>query len=302
MTSNASTYLCRLDGEALVHLRGGGIAPFLQGQLTCDTRKLGKNAAVSGAYCNPKGRVISDLWVLQLSETHCLIRLRRSVAAHFCDILRRFAQFSRISVDVDGEDATVFGAYGDLDAPGLPALPQSTGTFLTAGGLIALRCNARQAEWLALDATAAQGLADAVTATPGTAEQWEAETLRAGHYAIELDDSELHTPQALNYDLSGRVAFDKGCYTGQEVVARLHYKGKSKRRLQVLSLDKGALAPPPGTAILAGETGVGKVMRSAVDYLGVPIVASEMLVEAHDQPLRSAAGQALHLLADPTAP
>ncbi|MBE9539587.1 MAG: tRNA-modifying protein YgfZ, partial [Proteobacteria bacterium] len=89
---------------------------------------------------------------------------------------------------------------------------------------------------------------------------------------IEAATVEVFIPQMLNYDLTGHVSFDKGCYTGQEVVARLHYRGKPKRRLFQATMEK-TLALQAGSALYssATEQSSGTVVNSALGANGLPI-------------------------------
>ena len=265
-----SQHVATLEGEACVHLRGREIPRFLQGQLTCDLRALAPAHAIAGAMCNVKGRVISDLWVIPVSNEHCILRLRRSLAKDFAENLERYARFSRITVEAQEESGAILGIYG----PGLiggPSLPGAIGAIERSGSLLYLRSGERQVEVIA-------------TAP--------AETLRAGHYALEKEDSERFTPQALNYDLTGRVAFDKGCYTGQEVVARLHYRGQSKRRLGIYSVS--GPTPARGTALL-DEDGreVGECLRSEIDGEGRTLLAAMVKTDLGEALPRDADGQPL---------
>lgn len=263
-------YSATLRDEALIHLRGRGIGDFLQGQLTCDLRGLAPERAVAGAMCTVKGRVISDLWVVAVDDGHTCLRLRRSVAEAFAENLARYAQFSRIAVTVDERRDAITGFYGD-DIP-LPALGlDAVGACSRTGDSILLRSADRLVQRIDLPGDSegkAPGGADPSGATAsaraGSEGVWRARELLAGHFALEEGDREQFTPQALNFDRSGRVAFDKGCYTGQEVVARLHYKGRAKQRLQIFrggTRDAGD-APRTGTAILDSDGGtVGEVLR-----------------------------------------
>lgn len=280
-----------LTGEAVVHLHGNDIGRFLQGQLTCDLRKLAADRAVAGAMCTVQGRVISDVWVVQVDESHCLLRLRRSLATHFAENLERYARFSRIVVAVDPRRDPIVGACGDLSS-GDPALPGDIGACSAAGSIICLRTGLRTAEWISTDADGPGPTAPAGCA-PGAGSEWEAEQLLAGHYALEEGDSGMFTPQALNYDVTGRVAFDKGCYTGQEVVARLHYKGQSKRRLRT-GVISGNGGPAPGDRLLdAAGDDVGDVLRAVMDSRGRVVIAGMVRASHGDAPLLLADGRSV---------
>jgi folate-binding protein YgfZ len=261
-------YSAVLREEALIHLRGNGIGDFLQGQLTCDLRRLSSEHAVAGAMCTVKGRVISDLWVIAVDDGHACLRLRRAVADAFAENLERYARFSRITVAVDERRDAISGYYGD-DIP-LPALGlDAVGACTRAGTGILLRSAYRMLQRVELpdDGTdGAHGAEDVLArARAGSEGDWRALELLSGHLALEERDREQFTPQVLNFDRNGRVAFDKGCYTGQEVVARLHYKGRAKQRLQIFrsGTSGSTSAVQAGAAVLDREgRAVGEILRA----------------------------------------
>lgn len=293
-----SVFLSALPGEALVRLRGNKIAQFLQGQFTCDLRRLTPTQTLTGAFCNPQGRVISDLRLIELDEEQTLILLRRSLCVRFAQTLQRYAQFSRIAVDSDPPGFSIAGLLAEHSP--VPATlgalaPLALGQALRADKVIAVRTGALQYA-LIRQGDAAAPLAQTLNLAtqPGEPENWQAETLRSGHYALELADSERYTPQALNYDERGLLAFDKGCYTGQEVVARLHYKGKSKRRLQVYRCvgDAGEFVPGAAIRDIDGEfAGAGLRREYARDK--AVLLAAQVPADRRQRPIRLANGASL---------
>jgi len=289
--------MAALPDEAVLHLRGRNIPEFLQGQLTCDLRRLTDQRAVRGALCSVKGRVISDLWVVPVDGEHLLLRLRRSLAAEFAGHLERYARFSRISVKADEGLPSTLGLFG----PGTSALcGEAPGACRQHGARVLLRSGRQQWQLIAADDAPLSdgdlhhwcGEAALAPAEAASAEGWYAEELAGGHYAIEAADRERYTPQALNYDELGLVAFDKGCYTGQEVVARLHYKGRSKHRLQIYraagdaDIDIGEDLRREGAAI-------GEVLRRARCTDGSLRLAAMVAADARGAGAETARGVAL---------
>lgn len=295
-----SGFACFLPSEAMIHLRGSKIPEFLQGQLSCDTRKLSHSNAVMGALCNVKGRVLSDLLVLQLSDSHSVLRLRRSLASSVADTLRRYAQFSRISVDLDSRENAIVGTRESADIPGYEPLPAGSMAAALCDGMLSLQRGSNFGELLSIDPQNPMDFASHVASqTLDVEPRWAMETLRSGHYALELEDIEAFTPQALNYDLTGLVAFDKGCYTGQEIVARLHYKGHSKRRLQVLEAPQSMDATTIGrdTPLLSAEgTTVGRCLRAESAASTPTVVAAEVQSDHLDEVLLLPSGEQLRPL------
>jgi hypothetical protein len=113
-------------------------------------------------------------------------------------------------------------------------------------------------------------------------QDWLALELVRGYYRIETPDQGVFTPQALDYDRIGLVSFQKGCYTGQEVVARLHYRGQSKKRLAVLTAA-APVAATRGTPISdSGGDNAGAVLRCLPYQNGGSLIAAELRVDARD--------------------
>ncbi|MCP5186757.1 MAG: folate-binding protein YgfZ [Pseudomonadales bacterium] len=264
-----------LDNEALLHLEGPDTLTFLQGQLTCDTRKLSSEQALPGLYCTPQGRVICDFLLLQLAPGHVALRLRSELRADSAATLAKYIVFSKSRLLADDDDWQLVGCWGPGAASALRGafgevpggqyqISQGEGRVLVqtdAGGEM-FECLLRGAQ--------AGTLLDRLQqdASPAARTAWEASLIRAGVPRIAAATSGEFIPQMLNYDLTGQVSFSKGCYTGQEVIARMHYRGKPKRRLYLASLTQGELAggdpPAPGLALYsAGEQSVGTVVNAA---------------------------------------
>ena len=287
-----SASIAQLDTETVLHLRGAGIADFLQGQLTSDMRPLSASHSVYGALRNPKGRVLADLRGVPLDDGHVLLRLRADIAETTAKTLGLYARFSRIECAVDDGSWSVLGAWGDA-AVQLGAMfdirPPGPGEIAPlAGGGACVGVGLNRWELL-LPSDAASETGEALQAAAGTSAQWQAQELREGLYRMGSADVGEHTPQALNYDLAGLVSFSKGCYTGQEVVARLHYRGASKRRLAVFSASSAIEADVSGSALTApdGST-VGTVMRVCTDASGGSTIAGQLQRSAF-------AAEAVHL-------
>lgn len=269
-----------LPGETLIHLHGSDIAGFLQGQLTCDTNELGEGRTISGALCNPKGRVLADMRAWQIAPDHVALRVRRTIAESCAATLATYARFSRIECTVDQGDWAVIGLWrerqGDEGDSVTPVAGDRVAGLLAEGdlhgmtgstGIFSARSGSSRWELLApsnrLD-DVAQRLNRTVEPIAAHAEHnWRGSELLDGLYRIDEGDIGRFTPQALNYDRMDMVSFSKGCYTGQEVVARLHYKGKSKKRLAVLQLTPGDLGPIEYDAKVTAVSGeaLGEVLR-----------------------------------------
>lgn len=291
-----------LDDEALLHIVGPDTLTFLQGQTTCDTRPADAGQAVPGAYCTPKGRVVCDFLLCQIAENHFALRLRREILDSSAAVFGKYIVFSKAELVTDNQSWQAFGCWGEDAATALHSTLSITPDQSGNGK----RYSSCHGEGFALVQTDAEGrqfecyintdshpeLAEKLAATmsPGDANSWKAQQIEQGLGRIEAATVEAFIPQMLNYDLTGFVSFDKGCYTGQEVVARMHYRGKPKRRLYRATLNEGHPLPAGAPLFNTGsQQSVGTVVNSAVGAGGVqvalivaPVTEEENLVYLGD--------------------
>jgi folate-binding protein YgfZ len=253
----------------VLEMQGPDSAKFLQGQLTCDVGEAGPTRSTPGAYCTQKGRMLSSFQLLQREENRLWLRMRADLVANTAATLGKYAVFSKAKL-AQRTDIVGFGVHGPgaglLLQQSFGALPSGRNGTLVAGDALLLQRDTA-GEWFEcwLPASAAgsfweRGVASASAA--GT-EFWRWLVLRSGFGEISAATAELFIPQMLNYHVNGAVNFKKGCYTGQEIVARTHYRGQVKRHVQLAGCDS-ALRPEPGAEVLgaAGNT-IGNVVDSA---------------------------------------
>jgi tRNA-modifying protein YgfZ len=298
---------CALPHEALLQVSGPDAATFLQGQTTCDVREVNPQRARPGAYCNAQGRVLADFLLVQSATERYTLRLRADIADAIAGRLAKYVVFAKATVAVAGH-AQVLACWGEGAAAALQPLVGTlpTAQYGCAAGegfcLVQVDREGRQFE-LYLEGDRASDLAQSLGATlaRGEVAQWQALQIAAGIGRVEQATLEAFLPQALNYDRIGFVSFNKGCYTGQEVVARLHYRGKSKRRTYLARSD-GA-SPAAGHPVYAGnsEQAVGTV----VNAVALPGGGAQLLVSLAQQALDKslaldpAGGQALTISPPP---
>lgn len=241
-----------LEREALLHIMGPDTLKFLQGQTTCDTRKVQPNHAVPGAFCTPQGRVVCDFLLCELGPEHFALRMRRDIRASSSAAFSKYIIFSKAKLDDTSEGWATYAVWGPEASKALRGIfgDAPTEHFGTTGGdgfvLVQTDEQGEQFECYLHSASSATRLARvAELIQSGSEPEWEVLQIKNGVARIEAATVEEFVPQTLNYDRTGHISFNKGCYTGQEVVARLHYLGKPKRRTYVAEV-------PPGTSCLAG--------------------------------------------------
>jgi len=256
------TRCCPLASHAAISVSGRDARTFLQGQLSNDILGLERHPGMLAASCNRQGRVLATLrlaadgdgvlLVLNAKLAHTLIAqlsayvLRADV--HFEDRSRQLQVAGLIDAEPDAR-----WSQSSAAAAGLAMLVATPRRILLAG------------EQQALDA--------ALAAVPRTMpDDWERVTIADGEPSIMPATAALWMPQMLNLDLIGAVSFSKGCYVGQEVVARAQHLGRIKRRmLRYVGPPDAVLAP--AQALFSGETLAAQVIFSARDNAATQCLA-----------------------------
>jgi folate-binding protein YgfZ len=235
-----------LPGLGVVRLEGADAIPFLQGQVTADLRMLETGDSAHAAWCTPQGRVIALMHVLRQGDA-LLCVLPRELAAGVAGRLGRFVMRAKVSASDQS---------GSLAVAGLTGRP--AGDLEAAGGTALLRLPAGR-ELVVAPRDRLEPALESLAIAPATA--WEAACIRLGEPEVYASTSEAWIPQMLNLDLLGAVSFRKGCYPGQEIVARTQNLGRIKRRLFRYRVS-GTGLPAPGDALYFGVSKVGEVVRS----------------------------------------
>ena len=271
---------CRDDHlNELVQIGGDDAVEFLQGQLTQDVALLSAAVSLPAAWCNPKGRVIATMRLLSLEESIGIV-----VSASLVDVvmqkLNMYRLRSNVSIDrvSDGWTSIVVcgsDAIGALADKGL--LPPANAAC-TRNGLIAVDFSSGDRFVEIFGAEQAFKDTDLAFDPTHVDDERAALRIRAGIAEITSENTEKYTPHMLNLDRQGAISFNKGCYTGQEVVARTENLGASKRRLMRYRCDGPDIKI--GDKLSDGERDVGTVVNvSGTDLLAVTPVAT------HESPL-----------------
>jgi folate-binding protein YgfZ len=235
-------------------ITGADARSFLHGQLTTDVRNLLSGQATPTAWCNANGRVIANGFLLALptaatepaSQAFRLI-LARDLASVTQTRLSRYILRSKVDILQEG-NLTHWGLSTETDLPALalawfadqgfnlPEMPLSLSAMNQASGsaasILALPSLATASRWL-LSLPTTWTAAWQSLWTPGaiSCDAWQRQDIDAGFPWVTAATSEAFVPQMLDFDCLGGVSFDKGCYSGQEVIARARYLGEVKRRL-----------------------------------------------------------------------
>ncbi|WP_286785992.1 MULTISPECIES: YgfZ/GcvT domain-containing protein [Pseudomonas] len=269
-----SAFFCPLAHEGVIAVRGPDASTFLQGQLTCNLNYLNESHSL-GARCTPKGRMLSSFRILPQGDGYLLAMAAELVQPQLED-LKKYAVFSKSKLFDESDAWSRFGLFeGDSALGELGfALAPEPGALQQKDGLLALRLENGRAELWAPADQAPTLLGKLVALLPtADVDAWKLTQIRAGVGQVFGETREAFIPQMINLQAVGGVSFKKGCYTGQEIVARMQYLGKLKRRLQRLAGD--ADLPAPGTELFSPvhSTSVGEVVLAAHSEDGIELLA-----------------------------
>jgi tRNA-modifying protein YgfZ len=271
-----SAFFSPLSHEGILAVRGSDAGKFLQGQLTCNINYLSLEHASLGARCMVKGRMQSSFRILPEGNGYLLAMASELLEPQLAD-LKKYAVFSKATLTDESAAWARFGLQsGDtaLQALGLD-LPPAAGSTARHDGLIAISVSADRAELWVPAAQADSVRQQLAAALPqGSLNDWLLGQVRAGIGQVMGPTRELFIPQMINLQAVDGVSFKKGCYTGQEIVARMQYLGKLKRRQYRLALEQKDI-PVPGTEIFSPTHGssVGEVVLAASTGQGCELLA-----------------------------
>ena len=278
--------LCDLSHLGLIRARGEEAAVFLQGQLTNDTRLIAPGRAQLSAWCSPKGRMLATFLAFQYGDD-LYLQLGAERLGSVLNRLRLHVLRAKVELSDASADLARVGLAGDCAAAVLgDPLPGDAFAVLRRGDLAIIRLPGDRARFQVVGPVPAvrafweEAERRAVHAAPA---YWALLDIRAGVPTVFDETADAFVPQMTNLQLVDGVSFTKGCYTGQEVIARMQYLGKVKRRMYYVHIPS-AEAPGPGTDLFATGSdsgqGGGKIVAAqpspagGVEALAVVEVAS----------------------------
>ena len=244
--------LTALTARSVLQVSGPDASAFLHAQFISDIAAMPPGAATLSAWCNPKGRSVCNFVVAYDGDAYTLV-LPRALHETFRQRLQMFVLRAQVSIADRLDELLCAGLlYDDHPAPedGVPPVGDRHCQRHEGGLAIGYLPGCRL---LVGDADYTRKLwADATAMPVYPAAQWAWTEIRQRCPWLEADAGELFIPQEMSLDEFGVMSYDKGCYPGQEIIARLRYRGEVKRRLYTASCD--AAAPvPPAAKIVAGK-------------------------------------------------
>ncbi|MFZ6772510.1 YgfZ/GcvT domain-containing protein [Undibacterium sp. SXout7W] len=237
-------FITILNDIGLIQASGEEAAHFLHNQLSNDVETLKQSELRRAAYCSPKGRMLASLLLFNNNE-QIVLQVSKSILAPIHKRLQMFVLRSKVKLADITSQYVLLGLGGEAAAASLqswfPDLPKAENTSISNEFGQLLRVSDSKGlpryEWLAPPETAVQAWTALSTAlTPVNTAAWRLSEIQAGIPMIIAATQEQFVPQMVNFEIIGGVNFKKGCYPGQEIVARSQYLGKLKRRMALVSI------------------------------------------------------------------
>lgn len=231
--------LCKLDSWDLISVKGDDRVSFLQGQLTCDLTKLVPGQQTMAAQCDSQGKTISVFRLIVL-EDRILLTQPKSVTPIQLPALKKFSVFSKVEIEIESE-YQMLGLLGAKSAQYIadhidPAATHDKSRLLPNGALIKQPYPSLRYLVILKNDIAERTLTElAEHAEIFTDGIWNALNIASGVGFIEAITTGEFIPQALNLDELEAISFTKGCYIGQETIARAKYRGANKRAMFILT-------------------------------------------------------------------
>lgn len=245
----ADGFIAPLTHLGLVAFSGEDAAHFLHSQLTNDIEHLGQGEARLAAYCTPKGRMLASLLTWRTGDA-VILELPRAILPPIQKRLQMFILRSKVKAADRSEELVALGIGGAKAAAALlplfrelpdapyAKLDSEAGTLIRAADAF----GAPRYQWITSLEKAQQAWPQlAQTLRPAGPALWRLADILAGVPQIVAATQESFVPQMINFEVIGGVNFKKGCYPGQEIVARSQYLGKLKRRMSLASIDTASL-------------------------------------------------------------
>jgi folate-binding protein YgfZ len=259
---------CELAQFGLIRFSGAEAQAFLHNQLSCDVAALTPGKSTYGSYCTPKGRVLATFLLWRAGEDF-FMQLPSPLREPIQIQLSKYILRSKVKATDASSDWTLIGIAGK-DASALVQravgdVPRGVHDVINTRDAMVIRLPGDRYEIVAANKSPAviESLSDG--AEKADPDYWDWLDIRAGVPVILPATQEAFVPQMVNLDLIGGVSLTKGCYPGQEIVSRMHYRGTLKQRMYLANIAESG-RPLPGERLYSpdfGEQACGTVVNAA---------------------------------------
>lgn len=295
---DGKSVICDLSTSGLIAVEGEEAESFMQNQFCNDVRLVTDVHSQLNGYCTPKGRLLA------------LFRLFKHAGAYYCELpherlaptlkrLQMYVLMSKVKLHDASHELVRFGIAGEQAKTALQSLfstlPEQDDDAITQDDITIVRIRGTLPRFMLVGKFEVmknlwQSMGEDRATTPANPGLWHCLDIIAGIPQVVDATVEEFVPQMLNLQSINALSFKKGCYPGQEVVARMHYLGKQKKRMFLAHLDT-VPAPTPGTALYASginnEQSIGTIVSSCEnstggsDILALLQIASAQTPEIH---------------------
>lgn len=263
----SKNFIYDLNQLSVLSVSGDDALKFLQGQLTNDILMVTPTQSIYSGFCNPKGRLLAFFHVAMYLDSYLLF-FPKSIAESITKKLSMYILRSNVKLNLDPSELMYFGLSannqeGQIDL--LNNIPKNEMESINEESLVVIKLHSDDLRVIIISDK--KNCMDFIENNSNELERrdfndWAAQNIKSGIPNIFHETQGAFIPQSINLDLINAINFKKGCYTGQEIVARTHYLGKSKRRMYI-AYSQGEIKPLCGDVIVSDSEIVGQVVDIA---------------------------------------
>ena len=263
----SKNFIYDLSPLSVISVNGDDSLKFLQGQLTNDISLVTSTQSVHAGFCNPKGRLLAFFHIIKYHDSYLLF-FPKSISENITKKLSMYILRSNVKLELDSDELMYFGLYTnsqDEQFDLLSNLPKNEMESVNEESLTIIKLHSNGLRVIIVGDK--KNCIDFIENNSNKLEKqnfndWAAHNIKSGTPNIFYETQETFIPQSINLDIIDAINFKKGCYTGQEIVARTHYLGKPKRRMYKASFHSES-QPLYGDALVDGKDLVGQVVDVA---------------------------------------
>lgn len=236
--SPSVNYITDLSYLGLLKVEGFRAKELLQGQLTCHLDDITSTQTRLGAHCNPQGRIISFFRLFFYRDAYYLQMPKRNIAIAL-NALNKYARFFKVILSDASNELNRIGCIGDQISSILHT-PTNIDEMIEVDNKLIIKCPGERPRFEILgEGSHLQSFWETIRShhTVITNDAWKYLDIEATIPQIYPESSEKFLPHEINLDKINGISFNKGCYTGQEIIARMEYKGKVKTKLRTASIE-----------------------------------------------------------------